>query len=408
MNLYEMNMRHRYEQVQCYSNGEFRRRWALVRKRMAESGVELALFVNPTRDTNAQWLVAQRDCDYLMMTMDEVICAYGHGFTQGMDEGLHVERRVGFRAIEPVDESVRYVCGLDENFIRAHVMNSRRVGIVGAGMRADVGRRLDELLAGCERIALDVPIGMDRAVKSPEERDVIEYTARVYESLMAACPAIFRRGRRLRDAVLDIRHLAHSMGAGEAPCQLFAIQCGMEDSGQYVPMNLGIADYPCDELKDGMRLFMLMEANSYGGHFVAVGRNFTFGEPPKETRRIFEASLNMQRFAADMLKPGIALKDVFDQAAQYITDLGFLTNQQNYIHSMGEGPCEMPMLHDGASELLPIREGMHLLVHPHVRFHRGMDTGRFPYDDMYNVDTYFVTKNGGVRVNNVQPDIVIL
>ena len=78
------------------------------------------------------------------------------------------------------------------------------------------------------------------------------------------------------------------------------------------------------------------------------------------------------------------------------------------MHGMGTCPGEMPMTHDGASENEPLQTNMHLLIHPHVRFDRGADTGKLPYDEMYNIDTFFVSPEGGIRANDLPSDMIIL
>jgi hypothetical protein len=78
------------------------------------------------------------------------------------------------------------------------------------------------------------------------------------------------------------------------------------------------------------------------------------------------------------------------------------------MHGMGARTFEGPSAHDGSTEFEPLSTDMHVLIHPHVRFERGDMTGVESYDDMYNVDTYFVSSEGGVRANRVPREIIVV
>jgi Xaa-Pro aminopeptidase len=152
---------------------------------------------------------------------------------------------------------------------------------------------------------------------------------------------------------------------------------------------------------------MLLEANGIGGHFTALGRNFCLGEPDALAVKYWELCLKMQDFAAERLKPGAVIKEIFDENVKYIESLGHRTNMQNYLHSLGYVLGEKPYLHD-PSETIPLRENMVYLNHPHVRIDRGADTGKVVYDDFYAIDTYRVTKEGGVRQNKIPRELIVI
>lgn len=62
----------------------------------------------------------------------------------------------------------------------------------------------------------------------------------------------------------------------------------------------------------------------------------------------------MQDFAAERLKPGAVIKEIFDENVKYIESLGYKTNRQNYLHSLGYVLGEKPYLHD-SSETIPLQ-----------------------------------------------------
>ena len=67
MNLYGKIMRDRYEQVECYSPAEYRRRWALCRRIMAENGVDLLLIVDAARESHDTWITGRKFTDTIII-----------------------------------------------------------------------------------------------------------------------------------------------------------------------------------------------------------------------------------------------------------------------------------------------------------------------------------------------------
>ncbi len=408
MDLRFKTMIRRYDQVHCYSPDEYRRRLTMTLSLMHEKNVDLLWIVDPGHEGYTAYYTGQYEGDHLWILSDgSVYVIFGNEVKPFETADAYLSKQVIVKKPQTLVDYVTYVSGIDPAFLLGHCPNGN-IGMIHEGsLNARVCHILEDKLPRLEPCSMDVCLGMKRAVKSDEEIRLIHETVSVYEKLFRACPVIFRRERLLRDCVIDIRDFAHNMGAG-GDVQLFSTNAGLEDHGQYCDFGLGITDWPTPKLQDGMRIFMLMESNSYGGHYVAIGRNFVFGKPHKETQRIFDAALKMQRFAAERFVPGNTLKQIFDENYAYITSLGFLTNEQNYMHGMGTCPGEMPMTHDGATENEPLQTNMHLLIHPHVRFDRGADTGKLPYDEMYNIDTFFVSPEGGIRANDLPSDMIIL
>ena len=59
------------------------------------------------------------------------------------------------------------------------------------------------------------------------------------------------------------------------------------------------------------------------------------------------------------------------------------------------------------SETVPLREGMHYIAHPVIqRSYPGFDPAQ--EDGIFALDTYWVTKDGGVRANDFPQELIVL
>jgi len=409
-----MRMVDRFEQVQCFSAGELERRWAAVRGVMREQGVDLLLILEGDWEGYSQWLIGTKDASYIIVPPEgEITAVRGHCLpekgTSAADKALRRERLASGRSLVPIHPGVRYVECLDAEDLLAHFKSGarRRIGFIHLEtMRASTRDFLKGVFPGAEYVDITLAIDPVKATKSPEELRLIRNAIVLHEKVMAALPSIIRPGRTIQEINNDTAYLAHQLGSGGGVCLLFALQFGKDEAGP-ITTHSQIVDYPERRVERGDRVFMLLESNGIGGHFTAMGRNFILGEPSAETRRYWDLALKMQDFAAGMLRPGTCVKEIFDANIRYIESLGHKTNMQNYLHSLGYVFGERPYLHD-PSETIPLRENMVYLNHPHVRIDRGGDTGRVAYDDLYAIDTYLVTPEGGKRQNAVPRELIII
>lgn len=406
-------MINRYEKVQCFSKGEMERRFALTRKVMREQGTDVLLVLEGFWEGYSQWLTGNRNPSVIIVPREGKITAvFGEEYLKKGEKPsteLHTERFTDYLMPAPVHEDIEYVRGLD-GYALAELLEkyqNQRLGFLHLeSMTAGMERYLKEAVPKAEYVDITLALDAVKGIKSPEEMQLIRNAVVIHEKVMRALPSIIRPGRTVQQINTETRYLMHQLGSGTEECLSFAIQFGNDRKGPLCHHS-GLAIYPERALEKGDRIFMLLESNGIGGHFTAMGRNFCLGEPSAETVKFWELCLKMQDFAAERLKPGAVIKEIFDENVRYIESLGYKTNKQNYLHSLGYVLGEKPYLHD-PSETIPLSENMVYLNHPHVRIDRGADTGKVLYDDLYAIDTYLVTPAGGVRQNSIPRELIVI
>lgn len=406
-------MIHRFEQVRCFSQEELLRRLFEVRKVMRQREVDVLLLLEADWEGYSQWLIGEKNTYMVVVPMEGNIRAvFGERLLENGGSAKHLVPQAWYRfgeAVEPAGPHIDFADAFD-GFGLKKVMELGdwpRIGFVHQEtMRADLKLYLEQVFPGAEYVDITLDIDPVKATKSAEEMVYIKNAVALHEKLIGALPSIIRPGRTIGQVNTETRYLAHQMGSGGAVCLCFAIQSGDDREGP-LGHRSGLAPYPERKLRWGDRIFMLLEANGLGGHFTALGRNFCLGEPTADAVKYWELALKMQDFAAKNLKPGVSVKEIFDANVAYIESLGYKTNRQNYLHSLGYVFGEKPYLHD-VSETIPLRENMVYLNHPHVRINRGADTGKVIYDDLYAIDTYLVTKTGGVRQNRIPRELIVI
>lgn len=406
-------MLHRYEQVQCISKEEFRRRWRETRAVMAEHQVGVLIVLEGEWEGYSQWLAGTRWAKAVIVPADgPIVAVYGDRLVRPGDtvcEDLAQHRQVMAQEVERVDPDIRWVEGFDGAMVKNMLHESGRdcLGFIHQeSLTASWSEYLRTFLPDVPFEDLTLAIDPVKATKSEEEMALIENAVQLHERVMAAMPAIIRPGRTVQQINAEARWLCEQLGSGGNVCLNFALQFGNDREGP-LAHHSGIIPYPERPVRYGDRIFILLESNGIGGHFTALGRNFCLGEPPEEIQAYWQLCLQMQDFAAARLKPGAVIREIYEENIAFIERLGNQTNVQNYLHSLGYVFGEKPYLFD-ASETIPLRENMVYLDHPHVRINRGPDTGKVPYDDLYSIDTYRITADGGVRMNRTPREIVVI
>ena len=390
-------MKNRYEQVQVIGEEEMKQRIQKLRKIMEEKEVDLLLVLDGTWEGYSHWITGSRSVEtVLIFQTGEIIAVYERNMA-------------GFPR-----EDARYAHIIYEDELKIKKFLTPlsgkacvRIGLIQPeSMMAVTRKEIKSLFKSVEFIDCTQNVDVLKAIKSKTELYWIQEANKIHEQIFYALPSIIKPGKTIRAINTETRYLGEKLGGGGEKSLYYAMQYGQDDGTPliYAQGLSGDEDY---RVKKGDRIFMMVEANAVGGLYTAIGRNFILGEPSKQTVEYWNMAVKAQDFAAARLRPGVVLKDIFDANYRYITECGYLTNMQNYLHSFGYVFGERPYLHD-RSEGEKLHLGMHYLVHPHVRIDRGAQTGKVPYDDYYCVDTYYVTEEGGKRANNSPRELICL
>lgn len=392
----------RYEQVQCFSKEEMQRRRDAARQIMKSQDVGVLILIDGYWEGYSQWLVGTRNAHYVVLPMTGPAFAV---FDRRTEWFAFAEEAVDI----PKDPEICAVGSMKEISLKELFkgQGGRRLGFIHLeAISLELDRYLKEEVPDTEWTDITAELDPVKATKSREELELIEASVEVHEKVMGALPAIIRPGRTVMEVDREMRHLCRELGSGNGECLSLSLQAGSGFCGA-VPYREGFWPYPDNRLKKGDQISVLLETNGPGGHFSAIGRHFSLGSPPGEDFYYWELALKMQDFAAERLKPGVSVKEIYDANAEYISSLGGRTVPRNYLHSLGYCFGEKPFLFD-KTETIPLRENMVYIVHPYVVFTRKSHPGFSGEDEMYAVDTYRVTPEGGERQNKVPREIFIL
>ena len=339
----------------------------------------------------------------------QVTVVYGHDYGKGRDFTVHTERRVRMKPIEPLLPSVHYVCGLDIGYIAGRIGRSRRLGVVN--FHALRKNFYDELLRAVPELTwvdMRVDLTMLRVVRSEEEKEAIACTARAQEKIMAAVPLMLREGRYMKDAVADMQHYAYELGCGRDEIFIFTMRYGMENDGQRLPRFVPMIPLNYDapgKLEKGWVVQVMLESNSYGGIMLDTGRLFSLGEPHPVTKAVWDDARRIQRFAVDMLRPGMTCRRIMQISQEYAAAIGRDLAFGNFCHGLGNSRTEGPDVRDETTCDIPFTENMHLLCEPNLVYKIRED---LPMSIVLIPDSYYVSKDGGIQTTKIPHEIAVI
>ena len=469
MDLKQTYMLDRYEQMLVYPKEELERRWALARQVMEEQGADLLLVLEGSFEGYNHWFAGSREFECIIIPKAGDVIAVLTGEIN-REEPYRKERPVQYgklfyqKPLADLHPQLKYVHDFDARDIRAALAGTQATASgsdtgnrPAAAGGSDTGNRpaaasgsdirnqpvetsgsdtenrpaaasggsgtairnlriamihpevlkqsmyenMREVLGEFTYFDIGIPLDEVRVVKSDVERELIRQTNVMNETLMSAAAQVIREGRTVKDVTDEMQYMAMNLGSGGHFVHVFCCHVGPQDEPDIDTM--GRLPFPGYTLRHNDKVFMLIETNGPGGHYSALGRFFILGRASEETKTYWNMAVAAQHNAARLMKPGVSVRQIADENYRYITeDCGFLTNHQNYLHSLGFQYGEQPYL-NAPSEHTPLREGMHYIAHPVIRrTYPGTDAE----DGYFALDTYYVTKDGGIRANSF-PQVII-
>lgn len=213
-----------------------------------------------------------------------------------------------------------------------------------------------------------------RTIKSPAE----------VEALRAACEATdraFARGFEALHAGMTERELAGvvmselSLASHELP-GFVMIRSGVE---KYAMVNVE----PYEKQMVPGDLVVLDVGANHHYYWSDFMRMASIGEPTAEQRRFIDANLAAQQAGIDVIRPGIALGDIFAACHEVLVDAGLaehVSSLERVGHGVGLDMHEPPSIERGST--VPVEEGMVLTVEPIFWDKPDGRIGNFAIEDM--------------------------
>lgn len=383
------------------STGELERRWKVAREMMQD-----------------------RKIDYLLMRQDE---EYYGGYVRWFT-GIAPRHSYPFTVIFPVDDEMTTIIssppatpGPPEWAVRGvkkrlgapyypslHYTNTYdaelAVGALKQNKEATIGmvgmssihfpfyHYLTQHLLSSTFVDVTDPIDYLKAIKSPEEIELIKGTAALQDATIEHLKKTIKPGMKDLDIHAEADYAATKLGCTRLQVLISSYHPGEE------PVRFQGRHYMNRVLREGDHLVVLLEGNGPGGYYTEISRVFSLGEPSQEAKDMYALVLEAQKLTLSLLIPGANPKEIWDANNEFLQKKGSGPEGRMYAHGEGYELVERPAIR--YDEPMKIKAGMNIAVHPNGKNSRVWTT---------TCDNYLVTETGvSPCLHKTPKDIIIL
>ena len=309
----------------------------------------------------------------------------------------------GLRGVEkvcyaPFSPSLSYTADDEAGFAIDYIKkrNPKRIGYIApAIINSGFMLRVCKAFPKVEFVEITDEFDMIKALKSPEEMELVREAARIHDSFFSALPAIVKPGMYEYQIRAEAIKLLMDLGSEE-----HLIFLGTNEPGK--PCGMSTFQYANRKMNDGDYGTILIEVSGPGGYYCESSRNFCFGQPYPALQKAWDFAVKAQQFTADMLTPGRPAAEIVDKYNILVKENGYSQEGRLYGHSQGydliERPAFMASRSEG-NETMLIKAGMNISLHPYFIDHE---------QTVYINDNYYVTEHGAQKIHKTPPEIIIL
>ncbi|MHA6266539.1 aminopeptidase P family protein [Aliiroseovarius sp. CAU 1755] len=308
-----------------FSNAEYERRLATLRKIMADRGVEAVLF---TSMHNIAYYSGFLYCSFgrtygCVVTADRCTTV-----SANIDAGQPWRRSFG--------DNVIYTDWERNNYWRAVkelVGNARSIGIEGDHLTLAQRALAEDFLSNATFADIAPDTMQARMVKSAEEIALIREGARIADHGGAAIRDAIRVGAREIDIAMAGRdameeEIARAHPNSEIRDSWVWFQSGINTDGAHNPVTTR-------KLENG-DILSLNTFPMISGYYTALERTLFIGEPDKESLRIWEANVAAHELGISLIKPGATCSGITAEINRFFESENLLQYRSfGYGHSFG-------------------------------------------------------------------------
>jgi Xaa-Pro aminopeptidase len=386
--------------VPSVSTGELERRWKAAREMM--------------RDRKIDFLLMRQDEEYFggyVRWFSGIVPRHSYPFTVifPVDEEMTtissappkqprppewavrgVKKRLGV----PYYPSLHYTSTYDAE-LAVGVLKERKgatIGFVGmSSLHVPFYEYIKQHLSGTTFVDATDPVDYMKAIKSPEEIEMIKQTAALQDTALDYVRPRIKPGLRDFDVQAEADYVSTKLG-----CTRLQVLISSYTPGE--PMGFGNRHFMNRVLKKGDHVVLLLEGNGPGGYYTEIARVFSLGEPTQEAKEMYAIALEAQELTLKLLKPGANPKDIWDANNEFLTRKGSGPEGRLYAHGEGYELVERPAIR--YDEPMRIQAGMNIAVHPVGKNNRVWTM---------LCDNYLVTENGvGPCLHKTTKDIIVV
>lgn len=302
-----------------------------------------------------------------------------------------VKKRLG----APYYPSLHYTSTYDAE-LAVGVLKEKKgatIGIVGKlSLHVPFYEYLTHHLPGATFVDVTDPIDYLKAIKSPEEIEMIKGTAQLQDAALDYVRQKIKPGLRDLDILAEADYVSTKLGSTRLQVLISSYYPGEQ------PMGFQGRHYMNRVLRGGDHVVVLLEGNGPGGFYTEIARVFSLGEPPQEAKDMYAHVLEAQELTLKMLKPGANPKDIWDANNEFLQKKGSGPEGRLYAHGEGYELVERPAIR--YDEPMKIQAGMNIAVHPVGKTKRVWTTV---------CDNYLVTETGvSPCLHKTPKDIIIV
>lgn len=380
---------------------ELERRWSAVRQAMKVAGIGALVLQNDNQYLGGYvryFIDVPAEQAYPMSVLfpqDDEMTVISHGGPPPSLPGPPewAVRGVRERISRAYIRTIHFTNTWDaEEAVRAlKERKDRRVGVVGLGMmNAAFYTYLKENLPGVDIVEATDLVDRVRAVKSEDELVFVRNAIGAQDAVLAAVPTIVRPGKYEYQVRSEIARILTDLGSEEQLIMLSSAPPGMRAAN--IP-----SFYQNRQIQRGDQVLIMIEPNGPGGFYGEIARTWCLGEPPEELLKLWQISLDAQKLAAGLARPGARPGDILNAVNEFLVANGQAPENRILAHGQGYDLVERPAFLPEEDMLL--QANMVISIHP---------VAASPTAFAFCCDDFLVTGRGGERLHQTPQRVFVI
>ena len=267
------------------------------------------------------------------------------------------------------------------------------IGVLGmSSMHVPFYDYVTRHLPGVTFVDATDPVDYLKAIKSPEEIELIKGTAALQDAALEYVRQRIKPGMKDLDINAEADYVSTKLGSTRLQVLISSYHPGEQ------PMGFMGRHFMNRTVREGDQLVVLLEGNGPAGYYTEIARVFSLGEPTEEAKEGFAIAVKAQELTLSMLKPGANPKDIWDANNEFLKKNGSAPEGRLYAHGEGYELVERPAIR--YDEPMKLQAGMNLAVHPVFSNKKVWIT---------LCDNYLVTENGvGPCLHKTPKEIIVI
>lgn len=380
-----------------FSDAEFARRHAIVRRFMEDRGLDCLLITGNNGIWERGWANIRWVTNFMGTMELDCTCVFplaGDPMLAILGLNARLPDRIARSVVTDVRGALN-TSGLIVDRIRELGLERGRIGIIAPAPFIDISHdhhmALVTAFPDAEFPRYSDEFWLERMVLSDEELVCLDEAGRIGDAAVQAIMDRLRPGMTEQD-LFHIIYDSFSAEGGEIPCMVLAASENM-----FHPTSAFQRPRAIDRrIEQGDILLLELGARDAHGYEAQTGKPIIFGPPPPDYRDMLDVCLEAYHGIADALKPGCTAADI-RRAGQVIWDRGY-TVVAPLVHGVFNPIDAGPFV--GTSHRpdkdIELKPGMGLCVEIHPCSEdiiRGVFLG----------DTFVITEDGNRCVNKLPP-----